>query len=52
MLENECHLNMPSQLRSIMEKLFLNHYDLYVETAMKNSNLNETRLVVSAIKYS
>lgn len=46
MLENECNLNMPQELRNIMEKTFLQFYDQYVETAKKHLNLDSKPMLV------
>lgn len=49
MLENECNLNMPRELRTIMEKTFMQFFDQYVETATKHLNLDLQSMPVSLI---
>lgn len=48
MLENECHLNIPSQLRTIMEKSFLQFYDQYMETVKEKIHLDGLPMTVSS----
>lgn len=45
MIENECHLNIPSKLQEIMEKTFLEFYDQYVEIINANMHLHGTELI-------
>ncbi|KAK9887619.1 hypothetical protein WA026_023578 [Henosepilachna vigintioctopunctata] len=40
MLENECHLIIPEQLKEIMETTFLQFYDLYMETSKNKIDLD------------
>lgn len=47
MVENETCLAIPIQLKTIMEKLFLSSFDLYIETAEKYSCLNGSLTTVS-----
>ncbi|KAK5650341.1 hypothetical protein RI129_001370 [Pyrocoelia pectoralis] len=45
MIENECHINIPTKLREIMEKTFLEFYDQYVEIVKNNMHLDGTELI-------
>lgn len=47
MVENECRLNMPQELRRIMEKSFLEFYDQYVETVDQKLHLDGRIMIVS-----
>lgn len=49
MLENECSLNIPEELQTIMEKTFLQFYDQYIETANKHLHLDSQPMIVSFI---
>lgn len=49
MLENECNLNMPQELRTVMEKTFLQFFDQYIETTNKYLHLDSTPMVVSIL---
>lgn len=50
MLENECNLNMPEELRKAMENSFLHFHEQYVETAKKNLHLDGKLMIVSAFE--
>lgn len=52
MLENECRLVIPDQLRDIMEKTFLEFYDQYVETVKNNLHLDGTTMIVCVIFFN
>lgn len=45
MVENECHLNIPTKLREIMEKTFLEFYDQYLEIVKNNMHLDGTEII-------
>jgi len=45
MLENECRLNIPEQLREIMEKTFLEFYDQYIEIAKNNLHMDGSSMI-------
>ncbi|KAF5282991.1 hypothetical protein FQA39_LY04862 [Lamprigera yunnana] len=45
MIENECRLNIPEQLKDIMEKTFIEFYDQYVEIIKKNLHLDGTKFI-------
>lgn len=46
MLENECNLNIPQELRTIMEKSFLQFFDQYAETTKKHLHLDSQPMLV------
>jgi hypothetical protein len=49
MVVNECYLQIPQQLKDVMEKTFLNYYDSYVAVAEANSSKNNLLMQVNAL---
>lgn len=47
MLENECSLTIPQELRTIMEKTFLQFYDQYTDTVKKHMHMDSQPMLVS-----
>ncbi|KAK4883640.1 hypothetical protein RN001_006959 [Aquatica leii] len=45
MMENQCRLSIPEQLKDIMGKTFLEFYDQYVEIAKNNMHLDGTEMI-------
>lgn len=46
MIENDSGLNIPSMLKNIMEKTFLEYYDYYESVAIKKMSLTGSPMQV------
>lgn len=47
MVENNCHLNIPEELSSVIEKTFLEYFDIYVDNCTKKLHMDGRKYVVS-----